>query len=246
MPRVNVTLTAEELAHVDATRGRHSRSSRVAEIVAASRDALGAGEKLRSAGLLSARGVEGSLSDVIDEVTRLRHGRTEAIKALGIGNEVFDRDGLDVAESIRQLRRRLDGDSMPEQREGCQGADGYRGTLAGVDIYKPRVAPVSSTRRDGTDIIDTGGERYTVEFAEGDAVLDGVRLPPGPRVASSEVKWPKVLLDREPTQLRYVCYCGVILDGTASSPSEFDAFYARCDEHHRTQHPAEVPSGVRS
>lgn len=74
MPRVNVTLTAEELAYVDRTRGRHSRSSRVAEIVAAS-------------------------------------------------------------------------------------------------------MPVTITRRDGTDVIDPGGERYAVSFADGDAVLDGARLP---------------------------------------------------------------------
>lgn len=145
MPRVNVTLTAEELAHVDATRGRHSRSSRVAEIVAASRDVLGAGEKLRSAGLLTARGVEASVSDVIDEVTRLRHGRTEAIKALGLGNEVFDRDGLDVAESIRQLRRRLDGD-------------------------------VQGTRRDGTLVVERLPD-LGLAIEQGDAVLDGVRLP---------------------------------------------------------------------
>lgn len=36
MPRVNVTLTDAELAHVDATRGRLSRSARVAAMVEAS------------------------------------------------------------------------------------------------------------------------------------------------------------------------------------------------------------------
>lgn len=98
MPRVNVTLTAEELAYVDRTRGRHSRSSRVAEIVAAdAKDAW--------------------------------WGRP------------------DKAPDLSAI-------TMP-----------------------PYVPPVTSTRRDGTDVIDTGGERYAVAFADGDVVIDGVRLP---------------------------------------------------------------------
>lgn len=96
MPRVSVTLTDEELAWVDATRGRHSRSSRVAEIVAAdAKDAWWG-----------------------------RPNKAPALSAI----------------------------TMPPY--------------------------VASTRRDGTGTSPDTGERYTVEFEQGDVVIDGARQAP--------------------------------------------------------------------
>lgn len=72
---------------------------------------------LRSAGLLDeVRGVEGSVSDLIDQVLVLRHERSEAIKALGAGSEVFVGGRLDIAASISQVKARSAGLAQHTER----------------------------------------------------------------------------------------------------------------------------------